>query len=26
MEGRWNEDAVDAWLRQYRQPIIEEVA
>jgi death on curing protein len=25
-EGRWDEDAVEAWLRRYSQPVIEEVA
>ena len=25
-EGRWDEDAVERWLRQYSQPVIEEVA
>ena len=25
-QGRWDEEAVDAWLRRYSEPVIEEVA
>jgi death-on-curing protein len=25
-EGRWDEETVEAWLRKYSQPVIEEVA
>lgn len=25
-EGRWDEDAVEAWLRRYSQSVVEEVA